>query len=81
MIQEHIFALPFSESLPREGHVTTFLRELCARGPPAPGAAIVIQLPWFKGGGYPNELVFGVPATLADKSSASAEIHFAPLMW
>ena len=43
--------------LPPDSHAARFLRDLCARPAPAPGAAVVIPLPWHVAGtAFPSEL-------------------------
>jgi hypothetical protein len=93
-IEEHVMALPPlngaaaapapATDLPAESHAAQFLRSLCARPAAAPGAELVLPLPWHvPGTGFPSELTLRVPecAAAGAGNAANPDIRFAPLMF
>ena len=73
-IDERVRALPqvrappsesvhsLGDELPAEGELGRFMRELCARPTPAPGAAVVVPFPWHEPGtAYPSQIELAAP--------------------
>ena len=73
------------DELPAEGELGRFMRELCARPTPAPGAAVVVPFPWHEPGtAYPSQIELAAPTAGGPNGSSgnasNPDVKFASLL-
>ena len=73
------------DELPAEGDLGRFMRELCARPTPAPGAVVVVPFPWHEPGtAYPSQIELAAPTAGGPNGSngnaSNPDVKFASLL-
>ena len=69
------------DELPAEGHLGRFMRELCARPTPAPGAVVVVPFPWHEPGtAYPSQIELAAPTAGSSGNASNPDVKFASLL-
>ena len=83
--EEHVHPLLSGDATPpgasSSSPVAAYLRALCARPVPSPGALVAVPLPWHRvGTGFPSEASCRAPAALR-ADGHDPDVRFAPLMF